>query len=316
MLAPPVRRDAVRRGGAIAPALACALVVLAGCSAGVVSRSPDPASGSGDATAFTTVEVGGRPVLLYVPPGTPAGAPAPLVVVLHGYTAEAAGAVEFFGLRPLAGQRGFLIAAPQGTTDPEGKRFWNASDACCNFHGSDVDDSAHLSRVISAVTAAQEVDPARVYVVGHSNGGFMAHTLACEHADQVAAIASLAGAMDADAACTPSRPVSVLQVHGEADASIAYEGGDIDGHPYTSAPDTVARWRRANACPRDGGSRSGAPIDADARVAGDDLAATTWAGCRDGAEVALWTIADGGHNPALTPGFSAALVDWLEARGR
>ncbi|MGV8850591.1 MAG: alpha/beta hydrolase family esterase [Propionibacteriaceae bacterium] len=252
-------------------------------------------------------------MLLYVPTSRPSG-PAALVVVLHGYTGEAAGAVEFFGLRPLADQRGFVIAAPQGTVDGEGRTFWNASQACCNFRGSTVDDSAYLSRVIATVVSTQGIDPSRVYVVGHSNGGFMAHRLACEHADQVAAIASLAGAMDADAECTPAEPVSVLQIHGKADDTILYDGGAIDGKRYTSAAETLALWRRADGCPID--SRLGARLDADANVAGDDLASTLWGNCRGGTEVALWTIADGSHIPALTPAFTAALLDWFEAHQR
>lgn len=310
MVAGAVPGDAVRQGRVIG--IACALMLLVGCMAGV-PQTPSPTSGAAGTTATTTVEVGDRSVLLYVPSHR-SSTPAALVVVLHGYTGQAAGAVDFFGLRPLADQRGFLVAAPQGTVDREGSTFWNASHACCNFHGSTVDDSSHLSRVIATVVSAQPVDPARVYVVGHSNGGFMAHRLACEHADQVAAIASLAGAMDADGECEASRPVSVLQVHGEADDSIRYDGGEINGTPYTSAAETVARWRRANGCPGDG--RPGTPLDADADVAGEDLTPTTWTGCRADTEVALWTIADGSHVPALTPAFSAALFDWLEAHRR
>ncbi len=236
------------------------------------------------------------------------------MVVLHGYTGEAAGAVGFFGLRPLADQRGFVIAAPQGTADSEGRTFWNASHACCNFQGSTVDDSDYLSRVIATVVSTQGIDPARVYVVGHSNGGFMAHRLACEHAGQVAAIASLAGALDADAECRPTEPVSVLQVHGNADETIHYDGGEIEGRPYTSAGRTVALWRRADGC--HGDSRHGERLDADASVAGEDLRPTTWTNCGRDTEVALWTIAEGSHIPALTPAFTAALVDWFEAHQR
>lgn len=293
--------------------IVCALLVSAACTAGVTASSI-PASGSGGTTATTTVEVGDRSVLLYVPESREPSTPAALVVVLHGYTGEAAGAVEFFGLRPLSDRLGFVVAAPQGSVDREGHTFWNAAKACCNFHGSTVDDSSYLSHVIATLVATQRVDPSRVYVVGHSNGGFMAHRLACEHADQVAVIASLAGAMDADADCEPSEPVSVLQVHGEADDSILYDGGEINGSLYTSAVETIAQWRRADDCAGDG--RSSAPFDADADVVGDELTPTVWTGCRGDTEVALWTIANGGHVPALTPAFSAALFDWLEAHRR
>ena len=296
-------------------ALACVLLFLTGCVAGTPQPATvRPASPPAAVPATTTVEVADRPVQLYVPASRPVGVPAALVVVLHGYTGEADGAVQFFGLRPLADQRGFLVAAPQGTADSEGKTFWNASKACCNFGGSAVDDSAYLSQVIATVVATQGVDPARVYVVGHSNGGFMAHRLACEHADQVAAIASLAGALDSDADCTPAQPVSVVQIHGTADETIRYDGGEIEGRPYTSAAKTVALWRRVDGCRSEG--RSGERFDADNDVAGDDLRPTTWTTCRANTEVTLWSITDASHSPALTPAFTAALFDWFEAHQR
>ncbi len=291
----------------------CALLLFGGCVAGVV-LTPGPAPGAALQPTTTTVTIGGRPVLLHVPNSRRPETPAALVVVLHGYTGEAAGAVDFFGLLPLSDRLGFLVAAPQGTTDSEGHTFWNAANACCNFTGSQVDDSSHLSQVIATVVAGQRVDPGRVYVVGHSNGGFMASRLACEHADQVAAIASVAGAMDADGDCRPARPVSMLQVHGRADETIGYRGGEINGEPYTSAAGTVGRWRQANGCT--GRRTSGAPFDADASSSGKDLTPTTWTGCRDDTEVTLWTIADAGHVPALTPAFTAELFDWLEAHRR
>ena len=296
-------------------ALACVLLFLTGCVAGTAQTATvRPASPPAAGPVMTTVEVGDRPVQLYVPASRPVGVPAALVVVLHGYTGEADIAVAFFGLRPLADQRGFLVAAPQGTADSEGKTFWNASNACCNFGGSAVDDSAYLSEVIATVVATQGVDPARVYVVGHSNGGFMAHRLACEHADQVAAIASLAGALDSDADCTPARPVSVVQIHGTADETIRYGGGEIEGRQYTSAAGTVGLWRRADGCRSE--ARRGERLDADADVAGNDLLPTTWTSCQANTEVALWSITDASHSPALRPAFTAALFDWFEAHQR
>lgn len=308
------RRDGARLRGAIQIALCLAL--LAGCATtGTQATGHAPPSASSAASASTTtVEVDGRPATLYVPPSRPAGLPAALVVVLHGYTGQAADAVDFFGLRTVADQRGFVVLAPQGTTDTEGNTFWNASPACCNFHGSNVDDSGYLSRLVATAVATQGLDPARVYMVGHSNGGFMTHTFACEHADQVAAVASLAGALDTDPDCTPSVPVSVLQVHGTADDTISYEGGEIAGRSYTSAAKTIALWRKADHC--SGDARSGDRLDADAEVAGDDLRQATWTGCRAGTEVSLWTITGGTHVPTLTPAFTTALVDWLEAHQR
>jgi polyhydroxybutyrate depolymerase len=66
----------------------------------------------------------------------------PLVLVLHGYSGDAAGYLDYFRIEPLAETRGFLVCHPEGTVDSQGWRFWNATEACCDFYGSGVDDSA------------------------------------------------------------------------------------------------------------------------------------------------------------------------------
>lgn len=292
-------------------ALGCVLMALAGCS-GSVAPSRTPASET-PPTGFTPLAVDDRMALLHVPDDLLPG-PTAVVMALHGYTSDAAEVVEYFRLRELADERGFVVVAPQGTTDADGERFWNASRACCDFDGSEVDDSAHLDRVLEVVAEIVPVEEARVFVVGHSNGAFMAHRLVCDHADRVAAIAAVAGGFDTDATCAPARPVSVLQVHGVADDSILFEGGAINGRPYTSARQTIGRWAGADGCPAE--ATEGAAFDADAAVPGDDVTPQVWGPCRDGTAVALWAIEGGGHVPALTDTVTASLVDWLAEHAR
>ena len=45
--------------------------------------------------------------------------------------------------------RGFLYAYPDGTTNSAGKQFWNATELCCDFEGTGVDDVAYIAAVIS-----------------------------------------------------------------------------------------------------------------------------------------------------------------------
>ena len=170
--------------------------------------------------------------------------------------------------------------------------------------------------MIRRVAERYAVDPGRVFVIGLSNGGFMAHRLACDHADQVAAVVSLAGAQFADkSACRPSRAVSVLQVHGTADDTVLFGGGSIAGHPYPSAAETVGRWRELDHCSAQ--ATMDPPLDAVAAIAGRETTRTSWgAGCTDGSEVALWTVRGGPHVPEVTPSFTAAVVSWLEAHAR
>lgn len=292
---------------------------LAGCTPAPAVRpsqppgtavAPDPTIAPG---TTGTVPLDDRPFGLRVPAGYDPARPAPLVLALHGYTSNAAEALGFFGLTEAAD--GMLVALPEGTENPRGNQYWNASSACCDFYASGVDDVAYLARVIDTVGQQYLVDPRRVFVVGHSNGGFMALRLACDLADRVAAVASVAGAMDVDADCAPSRPVSVLQVHGTADRSIMLGGGSIDGDRYTSAQATIGGWRERNACPATE-QATGHILDADRSVPGDDLVVKSWPDCAEGTEVAWWTITDGTHVPAFTPAFTGALLDWFEANAR
>jgi polyhydroxybutyrate depolymerase len=262
-----------------------------------------------------TVDLDDRPFQLHVPTSYDPATPAPLVVLLHGYTSSAAEQEAYFQLTAESDRRGFLYAMPDGTVDPDGNRFWNATGACCDFHGSGVDDAGYLRRLIDTVIASYTVDRSRVYLIGHSNGGFMAHRMACEHADVVTAIASLAGTATHDPSqCTPARPVSVLQIHGTADSVVPFDGNPNLDPPIPSVAATLAMWRRVNGC-ADDADTSPPPLDLDADLPGPETTVTTYAtGCRGGTRVELWSIKDGPHSPALTADFAPAVIDFLYAR--
>jgi len=143
----------------------------------------------------------------------------------------------------------------------------------------------------------------------------MAYRMACEHAAEITAIVSLAGAATSDPArCTPARPVSVLQIHGTADQTILFQGGTNSGQPYPSAAATLGLWRHLDGC-ADRATATAAPLDLESRLPGPETTVTTYlTGCRDGTRVELWSIADGGHVPTLTATFAPAVVDFLLAR--
>ena len=75
-----------------------------------------------------------RPVNLYVPSSYDGQTNLPLVILLHGYTGTGAvGRRVTCNSSPLAEARGFLYCYPDGTMDRWGNRFWNATDAGCDF---------------------------------------------------------------------------------------------------------------------------------------------------------------------------------------
>jgi len=255
-----------------------------------------------------------RPYDVFVPASYKPSVPMPLVILLHGMGISGAQMESIFELQPVAEEQGFLYVHPDGTKNPDGEPFWNATDACCNKYDQPVDDSAYLEAIIEQVQATYNVDPKRIYLFGVSNGGFMSYRMACDHADKIAAIVSLAGATWLDAArCKPSHPVSVLEIHGTADEDVPFDGGqEYDGHPFPSAATTVADWATYNGCGPDR-APTGLRLDLGAALPGDETDVSRFDGCPAGGAVELWTVAGGTHVLQFTSAFTPSVVEFLFA---
>jgi polyhydroxybutyrate depolymerase len=257
------------------------------------------------------IDLGRGPVTVHVPQSYNPEVPTPLVFLLHGYGGNGDWQESYFQFLPLAEEHGFLYLYPNGTVDQAGNRFWNATDACCDFYGSGVDDSGYLLALVDEIKAQLNVDSRRVFFAGHSNGGFMSYRMACDHSETIAAIASLAGATFADPAdCSPDSPVHVLQIHGTADAVIHYEGGSI-GEPYPGAVETVEQWASFDGC-ADIGVLTPPPLDLDASIPGDETDVYRYdTDCDPDGSAELWSIVGGSHVPPLTENFSPLVIEFL-----
>lgn len=268
-------------------------VALVGCG-GDSSSGPRTTSFGGD-----------RPAELKVPAMLTEGKQYPLLVVLHGYSATGLLQAAFFGVGDLPAADRALVIAPDGTTNSMGKQFWNADPACCDFDGQNPDDVAYIGGLIDDIKAEWPVDPGKVFILGHSNGGYMAYRMACERADAIAAIASLAGnAASMPAGCNPAREVSVVHMHGTADEVV----------PYTGAVPSVDQWAAKNGC---GTTRTQtADLDLDNAIAGSETHVQPTADCPPTGAVELWTMEGSSHIPVMNSSFSTTLLDWFDAHAR
>lgn len=303
------------RLGALTLALAC----VAACSgpgaedAGTDAAVSADAGADAEAPPLLPAEIGPaeRPAALVAPAAHDGVTPLPAVILLHGYGANGSGQDLYFQLSRAARTAGFYVVIPDGTPDAGGSRFWNATPWCCDFGGVGVDDVAYLTALMDALEAVAPVS--HFFFVGHSNGGFMSYRMACERSDRVSAIVSLAGSdFLGDDECAPDRAVSVLQIHGDADATILY--GGFAGR-YPPAADVVQRWAARAGCDT-GAGEAGERLDLDNGLAGEDTDTLRYASGCAGAEAELWTIRFGAHIPALTRAFSPTILEWLRAHAR
>ncbi len=226
-------------------------------------------------------------------------AKAPLVIALHGGGSDAQTIEDMTHLHDTAQREGFLYMRPDGYNAADLIfRTWNAGSCCGGAQDAEIDHVAVIARMLDDAESIADVDPKRVFVTGHSNGGMMAYRLACELSDRIAAIAPSASYLmnrDYDRllkplvfACQPTRPVPVLHLHGLSDTCAPFDGGQSTGPeggqrpPAQDSIDTFVANNRCNAEPMQTYSNG-------------DSRCVTYSGCEDGADVVLCTTDSAGH---------------------
>jgi polyhydroxybutyrate depolymerase len=200
-----------------------------------------------------------------------------LVIDLHG--AGTNGFLEELATRfdAQADRLQWLVAYPDGVADG-----WEPYGCC---HHAGVDDVAFIADLIRRLESTDGVDPERVYITGLSRGGMLAYRLACELSSDLAAIAPVAGNMADErgavrgVTCQPDRPVSVLAIHGSADAVVPIQGGGR----FAPLEDVISRWRELNGCASAASATRGGPVTA-----------MTWR-CQAGSDVTAVVVQGAGH---------------------
>lgn len=181
-----------------------------------------------------------RNYIVYVPPTYQPGNSWPLVFVLHGFTQSSSTIMNVSGFNAIADTGNFIVAYPNGIGNA-----WNTNSGMTG--GSTADDIGFIGALTDTLHGLYNIDLNRVYSCGFSAGGYMSHRLACEAPRCYAAVASVAGTMSnaAYAACLPSRPTPVMQIHGTSDFIVSYNGSAAGGK---SVDDVIALWSTSNIC--------------------------------------------------------------------
>ena len=275
----------------VAGAVIAAVTLGAIGSAGAANR---PAPRGATTSSFTTADGRTRTFRVYVPRSLPRNQRVPLLVALHGGLGSGAQFESNSGFDQLADVHHFIVVYPDGIPIRSSgvlanARVWNGGHCCGPAARLQVDDVGFISQLIDWVSQRHSIDPGRVYAAGHSNGAIMAYRLACELSDKIVAIGVQAGSLETDG-CRPSRPVSVLHIHGTTDRNIPIEGGRGDGvagiafQPPHAAATTFAQL---DGCPT-ASSTVTSPTNADVTI-------ETWQPCREGATVEFVRVAGASH---------------------
>ena len=223
-----------------------------------------------------------RTYLLYVPSSYDRSKPPPLVISLHGAALWGAGQMEISQWNRVADREGFIVVYPSGV-EGHGPRIWRADGGA-----GLTKDVRFISDLIDTLEAAYNIDAARIYANGLSNGGGMSFVLSCMMSDRIAAVGMVGAAhLLPWGWCTDSRPVPAISFHGTADPAVPYNGGMswVAPERFPSIPGWTANWARRNRCESN-------PVDS---AVAAHVTRREYVGCANDAAVVLYTIKGGGH---------------------
>lgn len=194
-----------------------------------------------------------RNYMVHVPQNYQPQQAMPMLLILHGGggNRQIQAHEAFYHQISAAEKYGYIAVFPNGYSRlPGGKMAtWNAGRCCGAAQKRNVDDVDVIRRVIAEVRQQLNIDPARIFADGMSNGAMMSYRLACELSDSIRGIAAVAGT-DNTLQCRPAQPVTVLHVHAMDDDHVPFHGGTgphamVDVN-FTSVDDTIQKWVAIN----------------------------------------------------------------------
>jgi polyhydroxybutyrate depolymerase len=247
----------------------------------------------GDHTRSLEVGQRTRSYLVHIPQSYDGTKPVPVLLAFHGGGTHAQAMVEFSGLNEKAEQEGFVVVYPNGTGRLERILTFNAGNCCGYALQQKVDDVAFTRALLDDLARVVNVDAARIYATGMSNGAMICYLLASELSDRIAAIAPVGAPMGTET-CHPQRPVPVMHFHGTDDSYAPFQGGKgkgLSGTDFYSVEHTILAWVKANGC-----QQQPTVVKLPTRVEdGTTVEVKTYGGGKQGSEVVLVVIHGGGH---------------------
>jgi polyhydroxybutyrate depolymerase len=217
-----------------------------------------------------------RYYLLHVPDSYDPAIPTPLVISMHGFAEWPAHQMQISHWNDVADQQGFIVVYPAGVDFPMRWRLQGGTNI----------ETVFISDLIDALEGQYNIDPARIYANGLSNGGGMSLVLSCELSDRIAAVGMVSGAyLLLWEECQPTRKVPMIVFHGTADEIVPYYGGRSG--PFDQPFPNIPKWVEAAAV-----HHGCAATPSELPVTGD-VSGVRYTGCE--ADVVFYTIAGGGH---------------------
>lgn len=176
------------------------------------------------------------------------GMPIPMLIALHGRFGTGITMMKQTKLNEVADSKGFIVLFPDGY-----KRSWADGRGSSPADEASINDVLFIESIVKRMISEGSVDEHYVYLVGHSNGGFMAQRLAIEKSELWRGVMSVAAQISVALLKSKQKhttvPVSVAIMAGTEDPLVPFSGGYVkDGKEILSVTDSIFRWKEWNRC--------------------------------------------------------------------
>jgi poly(3-hydroxybutyrate) depolymerase len=215
----------------------------------------------------------------------------------------------------VADKEGFVVVTPQSTND-----FVDGTDVPFIF------------KVEEMASAIMNVDPAKVFMTGVSNGGFFSYTAACDAKGSVFSGVSPVSGGNRSAKCPLSKPAPYIGFNAKTDEVIPYDNGVAGATLWEktnhckSGPTQTLTFGGPNTDTRELCLSSGPGLAPPFKLAACKASSSvstceTWDGCDGDVKVTFCTVEGskqlvGGHNLYFNDSkLSLAAVAWEFFKG-
>jgi poly(3-hydroxybutyrate) depolymerase/surface polysaccharide O-acyltransferase-like enzyme len=248
-------------------------------------------------TTVSTIQVGDmtRSYTVLTPAKKALPASAPIIVALSGLNSEQDQEIARDGLTPYVRAGDAEVVYPLAY-----RESWNAIGCCSWAAKANINDVGFIQALVKQIDPGHERP---IYLMGYSNGGRLAYTLACE--DPLLFDGTAVVKADPMPWCDISVPQKILQVASTDDTDVPWSTGEKGNFRETPAAQVQnAILRYADQCPaKSVSSQQG------------NMTLTTWPDCLGGSSVSFAVYTAGAHSyprpPASYPAAAQVIWAWI-----
>lgn len=245
-----------------------------------------------------------RKYRLYIPNLYNGTVARPLVFNFHGLGSNALQQQVYGNFQPIADTANFLVVHPEGTLQ-FGTQFWNVGV----FAGPN--DVGFTLDLLDSLAKNYTINKEQVYTTGMSNGAIMSYYLVCQAPNTFAAMASVAGTQLRAwfNTCNPLKAVPVMEIHGDADATVPYYGSTNAVYgSFVPVDSVMLKWREHNFCNAQPQITNVPDINISDGCTATDY---RWLQGTDNSSVELYKITNGSHSwPGAPAVFAQTNLDF------